>query len=393
MGNWPSKQRININWPCSPGSEAPHLPPMQFFDEEKIRERLSHVEEDFLQAATLGGFALMGFDERWSTLLSDLEYAIRNETINDATKSLANVIALRVSILTDCLLDYQTNADVMQNELESVFARVGIHDVTNEVHETSTPQITPSTFSQSAFDVTACPPYVESAYRWLMKNLHNPYPSTEVKDAISMESGSYRKVIDAWFIDVRKRIGWNALRRKHFSNKRIKIVDAATRFFLCGDSAQSQDYRIKFDSEFISLETRAKNLYSEKFSESALVSKLDMAVKDMTPEMKTQANVIKKQRGQREGEASYHAEKDAQAASSYPSPRRSPSLSPEPLLSSEEIDLSIVSPMSDTGRKRSMSSRGSPECGSERSTSRPNKRSRYGVSRKIALVTLTFDLG
>jgi hypothetical protein len=346
---------------------------MESSNERRIRERLSQVEENLLQAAALGDSALIAFDERWSTLLEDIQHAIRNNTIGDANKAFARVVALRVSILTEYLLDFQTNVEVMQDELENVFARIDISDAPNEAGELSTLQIPLSNPAQQALPALSCPPHVEPAYRWLMGNLHNPYPSTEVKDAISLQTGSYKRVVDAWFIDARKRMGWNALRRKRFSNKRVEIVDAATRFFVSVDPARPLDPNIEL--ELVSLETRAKDLYLEKFSESALASKLDVAVKDMTPEMKLQAKSNESRRRQQEKEARDRTKRDAQAASSYPSPHRSLSLSPEPSLSSEEQDLSIVPPLSVTGRKRNGLSRDSPDC-----LSRPNKRSRYGLT-------------
>nr|AAB22022.1 A42 mating-type factor beta 4-1 gene product [Coprinus cinereus, Peptide Partial, 44 aa] [Coprinopsis cinerea] len=44
---------------------------------------------------------------------------------------------------------------------------------------------------------------------WLKDNWYNPYPSPQVRSSIAKQTGASRKDIDAWFIDARKRIGWN----------------------------------------------------------------------------------------------------------------------------------------------------------------------------------------
>nr|AAB22023.1 A42 mating-type factor beta 1-1 gene product [Coprinus cinereus, Peptide Partial, 44 aa] [Coprinopsis cinerea] len=44
---------------------------------------------------------------------------------------------------------------------------------------------------------------------WLKDNWYNPYPSGEVRTQIARQTRTSRKDIDAWFIDARRRIGWN----------------------------------------------------------------------------------------------------------------------------------------------------------------------------------------
>lgn len=175
---------------------------------------------------------------------------------------------------------------------------------------------------------TSIPPYIQPAYSWLLNNLHNPYPSKHIRAAISLETKSDRKHIDSWFVDARKRMGWKTLAKKHFSNKRTDIIDAATRFFVQEDSKRPLDPNLEL--EFAAIETSAKDLYSDKFSETLLAAKLDVAVKDMTPEMKTQARENEKRR--RQEEKVEQAERSMRDVSAYPSPDRSSNCTPEPSL-------------------------------------------------------------
>ena len=207
------------------------------------------------------------------------------------------------------------------------------------------------------------PPYIRPAYTWLLSNLHNPYPSRETKAAIAEESGSSPKDIDNWFINVRRRVGWNKLRAKYFENKRSLIVDAATRFFkevpqaLHSSATHSSDINPKtnYESEFKSIENTARDLYPQKLFETPLAAKHHESGRALTPEAKDRAQV----------ECS-----EVQRLYAYPTPERSPERSPEASVTSLPIQKTPA-----TSRKRRNSDRDSPDfddCCDE-----PAKRSRY----------------
>ena len=139
---------------------------------------------------------------------------------------------------------------------------------------------------QSIAEPETYPAYIQPAYIWLLNNLHNPYPSKQTRTMLSNQTNTAQKDIDSWFTDVRKRIGWNSLRKKHFSTRKDMIA-AATRFFKPSspqlDHSSEPDDTTHFDQEFTLLEDSAKNLYSRRFSTSTLASGLD-SVKVATPE-------------------------------------------------------------------------------------------------------------
>src|SRR6266571_4413795 len=74
------------------------------------------------------------------------------------------------------------------------------------------------TISQCAVS-SSSPPYIGLCCTWLLKNLHNPYPSPEIRKKMSMESNSSPRHVESWFIDARKRIGWNDIRKKYFAKR------------------------------------------------------------------------------------------------------------------------------------------------------------------------------
>ena len=214
------------------------------------------------------------------------------------------------------------------------------------------------------------PPYIQPSYEWLISNLENPYPSNQTRTAISLQTHSPRKDIDGWFTDARRRIGWNALRKSRFSNKRIDIVDAAVRFFVKNDPKRPLDPAVEL--EFAAIEARAKDLYAEKFIQSTLAAKLDVVVKDMTQEMKVQAKAEEKLRKRLQRQKK---EKRALDALCYPSPERSPAASPEPALPSSPTQGDHLT-IDDT--PRSSRKRCTPTLDHEHDGV-PRKRSRYEV--------------
>ena len=168
---------------------------------------------------------------------------------------------------------------------------------------------------------TLLPPYIRATHAWLLENLHNPYPSKPVRDALSKETGVTFKVIDTWFTSTRKRIGWNDLRVRKFSNKRSLIVAAATRFFnnlgpesSAGSSALIDDFRC----DFMAIYRCAHDLYSRDPPETSP----ERGIKTISRRSKGIASRAAPTRVRT---------KVPYPSASYPSPERSSSSSPEPL--------------------------------------------------------------
>nr|P40333.1 RecName: Full=Mating-type protein beta1-1 [Coprinopsis cinerea]CAA44210.1 mating type protein [Coprinopsis cinerea] len=193
------------------------------------------------------------------------------------------------------------------------------------------------------------PAYVEPCARWLKDNWYNPYPSGEVRTQIARQTRTSRKDIDAWFIDARRRIGWNEVRRKHFENKRVDIVRAAS-IFTGPQSIPAEVDALPdhIELEFAGILSRARSLYEEKFSPSKLAVKLDTAVKDMTPSLKEQ---LKNDEARRKREASTVGIINQRARHAYPTPERSPASAAELLASPPSFAIDSDK-LPSVGRKR-----------------------------------------
>ncbi len=163
--------------------------------------------------------------------------------------------------------------------------------------------------------------YIRLASSWLLKNLHNPYPSRDIRLEISTSTNSSMKDVDLWFTAARKRIGWNQLRKVHFP-KRGDLIKAATLFFRPTQSAISSskslrstsaaDRYLDFAHSFVEMEERANELFSSKFAPSDFAADLEKA--NLSTVQDTRTN------GQE------WLELKADQRSSYPSPEYSPTL-------------------------------------------------------------------
>ncbi|KAJ2931836.1 hypothetical protein H1R20_g5258, partial [Candolleomyces eurysporus] len=172
------------------------------------------------------------------------------------------------------------HTDALFDEISSEVDHILVQGMEKPLFEGELDRMSPPTRSDK---LSSSPPYLEEASRWLLANLHDPYPSNAVRDSLSRRSGAPRKDIDGWFIDARRRIGWNSLRKKQFNNRRAEIVAAAKRF---NDGVSDPELPEAVENDFVAIEAAALKLIGRKVQESKLATELDALVRDMTPDLK-----------------------------------------------------------------------------------------------------------
>ncbi|KAG6839539.1 hypothetical protein C0991_001777 [Blastosporella zonata] len=327
----------------------PHATSMDNTLDAHFCRRLSAIENSLL---SLDSSNIDTFNSEMVTYTTDLKATLeRNpESLSNSTITKAYILANRVHIVVQTFL-----------ELEELAEKLSASSLNTSPYPFASEELSPL----SDLHEPALPSYIRPSYDWLVENIHNPYPTTSVRDTIAQKSRATRKDVDNWFIDARKRIGWNTTRKIHFSNKRVDIVDAATRFY-----ADDEKLTLGQDVElaFISIMKNAKDLYSDKFGETPLASKLATVVKDLTPQTKAEA------KAERMRQLQLKKDRDA-----YPSPDRSPEptrLSPVPC--DDEVNNDASLPISSTNRKRRSPSR-EPLDSEQSEEPRPAKRSRFDV--------------
>jgi C-terminal domain of homeodomain 1/Homeobox KN domain len=358
-----------------------------------IRKRLLDTEDHLLDAILQDPPTLGDFCGMWQALLEDFKPALTSDSVDEETIELAYTISSRVKHLAEGTLDLsmrckEITSDLM-TRLGDIFAQLSVTDVSPTAKARITPlhldisaSAPPSPSDLPATDISSSfPPYIAPAHKWLLKNLHNPYPSNEVKESLSRSTGASIKQINAWFINVRRRVGWTALSRKHFDGSYTETVDAAYRAFVKEDPKRPLLYTVL--SEFETLKVAAEDLYSDKLRKSVLAGKLDSAVRDTTDEdrvkrgrRKTKLAEDEKRRQDNEKESRKRERANdkvfkSSARSFYPSPDRSSYGSPEPSPSTqEEEEEGLAPPERVAGRKRRQESEEVQE------VDKPNKRFR-----------------
>ncbi|KAG1757152.1 homeodomain protein 1 [Suillus lakei] len=332
--------------------------------DKDIQERFLQAEDGLIDSISRGDDALISFKSYWNLLYADYSRCLSAGGLSDDTQSVANLVASRIAVITNCFSDFHKTHQELRNQLIDGMGSIldGLTRVT-----ISSPSI--HTAQNAQLPESSLPPFIEPAYKWLLANVHNPYPTSDTKANITRSSGCSMNSVAAWFISARRRIGWTTICRKFFNSCRADTVDAACRALVKEDPARVLAPAIFHD--FQQMKAAAQELYASTFTKSALAGDLDAVVKDMTEEDRLRLEREKKEHAQeekkrREDEKEMRriqraldrqAQKTHAAFASYPSPSHSRTPSPVPTLEelwtdeSEDEDDDFIPPVL-AGRKR-----------------------------------------
>ncbi|KIM47761.1 hypothetical protein M413DRAFT_208768 [Hebeloma cylindrosporum] len=235
-----------------------------------IRTNLLSLQSSFFQSLRNGTeVALAAFHEEMTAFNEALTGCAQD--LEEETRQMVYSFTQMSDAVIPELIDLDIASEKINQELNE-----DIDKILNELSLDDTRYLEPETL----------PPYIQPAYVWLLNHLHNPYPSRQTRTLLSKQTNTPEKDVDLWFTDIRKRIGWNLLRKKHFATRKDMIA-AATRFFKPSpmqlDPGTEPETTITFDQEFAAMENTAKHLYSRRFSTSILANRLS-AVKEVRPE-------------------------------------------------------------------------------------------------------------
>jgi hypothetical protein len=359
--------------------------------DEDIRQYLLQAEDTLIDSISRDDNfeSLMSFKSSWNAFYADFSRRVSIGELSDDTISLAHSVASRIIIITNCFSDFHKTHQELRNQLIDGMSNIldGLTRVAISPPPTHTAQNSQPTES-------SLPPFIEPAYRWLLANIHNPYPSSDTKANIVGSYGCSMNSVAAWFITARRRIGWTTICRKHFNNCRADTVDAASRALVKEDPARVLQPAIFHD--FQQMKAAAQELYASTFTKSALAGDLDAVVKDMTEEDRLQLEQEKKGRAQeekkrREEEKEMRRiqrafDKQAQkmhiALTSCPSPSDSCTPSPVPNLDetwadeSEDEEDDFIAPVLAGRKRRASVSSESTDARQTACADRPTKRLR-----------------
>ena len=338
-----------------------------------LSQRLQFAENDFLTALGDDTNVLSSYHHTWSALPDLLSTATETGSASDDRFILVNFVASRISKIASCFLDIkrgencstaqlQRDCDAMFHHMASLNLRAQpkslLQDNTSGSHCPHTYSSTPTPSAESSY-----PPFLTSAYQWLLDNLHNPYPTAEIKARIATASSCQVSSVSSWFINARRRIGWTTLCRERFSNCRADMIDAAYRALVEEDPQRTLSPELRHS--FVAMKVAAEGLYSSTFTRSAFAGDLDAVVKDMKEDRESvevgeysqveQANLMKARVIQTRGPHVTNRENLQTVRDSYTSPDRSITTSPVPALDhsvTDESEEEDVAPPIIAGSKR-----------------------------------------
>nr|AGS09220.1 a1 homeodomain mating type protein [Heterobasidion occidentale] len=211
---------------------------MSRMDNSTIQRRLLRAEENLLDGVAKGPQALKSFYESWVSLGHDTECAICNHSLESSTYSLVKAVSARVEVLAEEFLgmhsDTESLTDDLMSELSETFTQFGLSEDPS-IQVTLDYQHHPKKMQSFTDLATPRPSCYASAYDWLLDNLHNPYPSPDVKSQLAQAHGLSSKAIGAWFKQVRQEIGWSTLSSEIFSGSRSKTTRAASLSYISRD--------------------------------------------------------------------------------------------------------------------------------------------------------------
>ncbi|KAG1885470.1 homeodomain protein 1 [Suillus subluteus] len=333
--------------------------------DKDIRQRLLQAEDTLIDSISRDDNfeSLMLFKSSWNSFYMDFSRCLSAEELSDDTISLAHSVASRINLITSCFSDLHKTHDTLRNQLLD-----GVGSILDGLNRVSISPPSP-TEQMAQSPESSLPPFIEPAYKWLLANIHNPYPSSNTKANIASNSGCSINSVAAWFISARRRIGWTTICRKHFKNCRADTIDAASHALVKEDPVRILEPAIFHD--FQQMKAATRDLYASTFTKSALAGDLDAVVKDMTEDDRLRLEREKRERAQEEKKRreeekemrrirrafDRQAQRVHTAFASYPSPRRSRSPSPVPTLEesltdeSEDEDDDFIPPVL-AGRKR-----------------------------------------
>ncbi|THV07545.1 hypothetical protein K435DRAFT_833419 [Dendrothele bispora CBS 962.96] len=206
----------------------------------------SRLISSFDQVLAVEDSSRSQFSSQWQQLCSEIK-ACPTDSLSEDTKQLAYATAMGMETLCQLFLELE----ILSDGIKPRFSHPSAPETIHVQHGEDSPK-RPAR-------------YVKSAHCWLLDNLHNPYPSTSLREDIGASVGSSRKSMDNWFIDARKYIGWNLLRQK-FKTRKQMIAEATTYFKPSDGVSPSSEY----DAEFRSIAERAKSMFDDESEDPCL---------------------------------------------------------------------------------------------------------------------------
>lgn len=123
---------------------------------------------------------------------------------------------------------------------------------------------------------------MKEARDWALEHLYDLYPQKKTKQALAMQMNLSVDAVTAWFMRLRRRIGWNKIVKKYFGGDRAFAIDAARSVFLEREAAEQRIRRPIYDA-FLLMEKRAEDILKPP-SPAEIEKHIDRIVDEVRPQ-------------------------------------------------------------------------------------------------------------
>ena len=227
-----------------------------------LRDRLIIVEKLFLIAVVAQDQTTAeAYSLELSSLIQHFKTVEASRDLDDNTTLLLARVSQIIRSTTQCVLECEDALKDAQTRLASCFSLPLPSDdllPVSTTHPASTPY--PLLFSHVSSSgvlgilghnklLDAC------AHRWLMRNMHNPYPTSTQLRMIGDESMTSVAQAEIWFQEARELIGWTRLSDEFFTGSLSATVTVAKRVYLEHDNTIPFCIAFAFSAVKASVET------------------------------------------------------------------------------------------------------------------------------------------
>lgn len=271
-----------------------------------LQHRFLRAEKELLSAITDRPEAVESFQSSWDTLRVELQEGVDANALNAETIGVANTVAKRVEIIANSFMELEISArsvfldyfpetlsitdSTAENSLDPLpkSAVYGNAELKVPSGSRGISRLTQDTVD----DVNGMPIYIDKAYHWLLRHLHNPYPSARVKSKIANEAGVLVKTVGDWFTRTRSRIGWTSVVAEHFNGQRAVAVDWA--YCVYAEQDANTHVPCRYKEAFDAIKDRAEHLYDGKWKESDLANSFDPSARTVKRQQPSLSSSSKK---------------------------------------------------------------------------------------------------
>jgi hypothetical protein len=208
-----------------------------------LRDRLILAEQRFLVAVvTQDEKALGEISLELSRLVHHFKAIEASGDLDDNTALLLSRVSQVIRATAQCMLECEDALKDAQSALISCSTLPLPSDdllAVSTSHPTFTayPLLFSDMHSSGSLEILGQNKLLDAcAYRWLTRNIHNPYPTSTHLQIIGDESMTFVAQAELWFQEARDLIGWTRLSDEFFTGSPDATITAARRVYLEHDN-------------------------------------------------------------------------------------------------------------------------------------------------------------